>query len=362
MDSIISAFKEFWTGSGNFEGKMSKEEFWQQIWPNAVPGLILYVLSMTLGRDHHFIMIVFSIYYLVFLIPLFSAMSRRLNDAGCSRWNMIWFFVSCIGWLILAYKLSKPSVMPQFSSGAASTAVYPVQTAGKPSDTASAPVQQAAQMNSEPAAKQTENVQDDAQQDGYLEKYNVGTRHDTLSKASAYWMIERPGMTVKPQFTMYRLASADDAEAALLEMPFIHKAEDSGNLICDRLMTYGYYDTGDGSDLPYEALIAGTDFTLDEDKKAEQSFEDHGGKLKNHLEPSASVKAPAADGDASKVVYSTTEKGNDGVSVYQVYKAPDKACAIAFLKKRPVTQKLYYIVVDTPEGSFGRDINGLYQE
>lgn len=27
-----------------------------------------------------------------------------------------------------------------------------------------------------------------------------------------------------------------------------------------------------------------------------------------------------------------------------------------------LTQKMYYVVVDTPEGSFGRDINGLYQE
>ena len=27
-----------------------------------------------------------------------------------------------------------------------------------------------------------------------------------------------------------------------------------------------------------------------------------------------------------------------------------------------LTPKVYYVVVDTPEGSFGRDINGLYQE
>ena len=36
--------------------------------------------------------------------------------------------------------------------------------------------------------------------------------------------------------------------------------------------------------------------------------------------------------------------------------------AMAYLKTRTVSQRLYYIVVETPEGNFGRDINGFYQE
>ena len=35
---------------------------------------------------------------------------------------------------------------------------------------------------------------------------------------------------------------------------------------------------------------------------------------------------------------------------------------MAFLRTKPVNKPLSYVVVDTPEGSFGRDIKGLYQE
>ena len=74
------------------------------------------------------------------------------------------------------------------------------------------------------------------------------------------------------------------------------------------------------------------------------------------------MKTNLVKGDKSKVKYKETVKGNDGISVYEVYTGPDKPSAIEFLKDKTVTQKMYYVVVDTPEGSFGRDINGLYQE
>ena len=136
---ILQTFKDFWSGSGNFDAPMSKDEFWRQIWPNAIPGLVLFILSQTLGREHSFIMILFSVYYLVFLIPLFSAMSRRLKDAGCSRWNLLWFFLSCIGWIILAIKLSKPSVNPFGTPVNAGPVVYPSEPVSTPSGNSAGP-------------------------------------------------------------------------------------------------------------------------------------------------------------------------------------------------------------------------------
>ena len=41
---------------------------------------------------------------------------------------------------------------------------------------------------------------------------------------------------------------------------------------------------------------------------------------------------------------------------YECYLANNKADAMAFLNKKTVEKSLYYIVVETPEGSFGRDI------
>lgn len=198
----------------------------------------------------------------------------------------------------------------------------------------------------------------------FLEKDNMGTRQETMSQAIAYWMGERMGLSVKPPFTMFTMPSAEAAESALLELPFIHKAEDSGKLICDRLMTYGYYETTlNGQPTgQFEAMITGSDLTLDEFKIAEEAFKKYGGTLKNHDEPDASVVAENMEGDASLVKYSETVKGNDGISTYEVYNGPNKASAVAFLKTKQVTKRMYYIVVDTPEGSFGKDINGFYQE
>ena len=45
---------------------------------------------------------------------------------------------------------------------------------------------------------------------------------------------------------------------------------------------------------------------------------------------------------------------------YEVYKAKSKQQALAFLKTKTVDREYYYIEVETPEGNFGRDINGIY--
>ena len=196
----------------------------------------------------------------------------------------------------------------------------------------------------------------------YYESDNMGTRQDTVELANAYWLVERFGQSVKPPFTLYTLPSKDAAEQALLEMPFIHRAADSGKLICDRLMTFGCYETTLNG-IPtgeYEALITGRDFTLEEFRMAEDAFKRHGGRLKNHDEPSPLVKAGKAKGSASKVKYRETRTEN-GMYTYEIYSAPDKASAMEFLKGKPVTKRLYYIIVDTPEGGFGRDIDGIYQ-
>lgn len=199
----------------------------------------------------------------------------------------------------------------------------------------------------------------------YSESDNMGTRHDNVSQAMAYWMGERLMRPEKPPFTMYTMPSAEAGEEALLELPFMHRAADSGRLICDRLMTFGCYETTlNGQPTgEYEAMITGSDLTLEDYELLEKAFEARGGRLKSHEAPSADAAAEAAPaGDASKVSFVETVKGGDGVSTYEVYKGPDKASAMEFLRTKPVTQPMYYVVVDTPEGSFGRDIQGFYQE
>lgn len=67
--------------------------------------------------------------------------------------------------------------------------------------------------------------------------------------------------------------------------------------------------------------------------------------------------------DVSSIEYVGKEHKDAGSGkrwTYEVYRAKSKAQALAFLKTKKVRRKHYYIEVETPEGNFGRDINGLY--
>lgn len=56
------------------------------------------------------------------------------------------------------------------------------------------------------------------------------------------------------------------------------------------------------------------------------------------------------------------EKRQNGASTFEVYRADDAEIAKTFLLTKRVDQKQYYIIVDTPDGNWGVDVNGLYLE
>jgi hypothetical protein len=64
--------------------------------------------------------------------------------------------------------------------------------------------------------------------------------------------------------------------------------------------------------------------------------------------------------------YSETKRepitGATGVMHYEIYKARTAEAARAFLAGKMVSERLHYLVVETPEGNWGRDINGIYKE
>ena len=59
---------------------------------------------------------------------------------------------------------------------------------------------------------------------------------------------------------------------------------------------------------------------------------------------------------------SLDKKYQEGLFTYECYKGNNKADAMAFLKDKIVSECLYYIIVETPEGNFGRDKGGIYEE
>lgn len=196
----------------------------------------------------------------------------------------------------------------------------------------------------------------------FTEKDNRGTRHDTLGIASSYWMA-RISSPKKDPFVMYTFDNDEDARKALLELPSIHVAEDSQKLICTEVLIFGYYPTEQGK---YEAVVCGDDLTHELWQKAKESFTKHGGQRKNDLEPEkrATPAAKVKEAKPAKVKFVREDhvQRYGTTMIYRVHKAPDAASAKAFLEQNPVTKQFYYIVVETPEGNYCRDIQGIYKE
>ena len=192
----------------------------------------------------------------------------------------------------------------------------------------------------------------------YYEKDNRGNRHDTLEKAHLYWMNQRFCMEKKAPFVLFKFNNPFSAQQALLSLPFIHRALDTGKLICDRVMEFGYYPVDIGI---YEAIVCGFDLTYEEFQFTELVFQKFGGVLKNHLEPSRFMKAyDFSNADKTRVKFKTINKKDK--FTYEIYEGKTRADAMAFLGDRVVNQKLYYVIVETPEGNFGRDNMGIYEE
>ncbi|MFG0333152.1 MAG: hypothetical protein ACF8TS_07310 [Maioricimonas sp. JB049] len=182
----------------------------------------------------------------------------------------------------------------------------------------------------------------------------------------------------KEPYLLYLFDDARAARQALLEVPVIHAARDSGELICTKTLTFGHYRSQEGR---IEAIIAGWELTPELFETAKAAFRRHGGTPRNdgELSPTATTKGPAhppvrtsvwqklfgGDSASPKVrrVKKFTRPNLLGMPcTYHIYRAPDARTAKEFLLKNPVSQPMFYIVVETPEGSWGRDKDGIYEE
>ena len=78
------------------------------------------------------------------------------------------------------------------------------------------------------------------------------------------------------------------------------------------------------------------------------------------VEPSTIPIQPIISENRKKVIFLREDK--DDKNIWVVYKAPTKVDAMAFLSKITIEKPSYYVIVETPEGNFGRDKDGFYQE
>jgi len=83
--------------------------------------------------------------------------------------------------------------------------------------------------------------------------------------------------------------------------------------------------------------------------------------MQTSVEPDAPTQEKATNAGSSKEVAFMRED-RDTDNVWSIHQASCKADAMAFLSSHPVDRPHFYLIVETPEGNFGRDLHGIYQE
>jgi len=158
---------------------------------------------------------------------------------------------------------------------------------------------------------------------------------------------------------IYKFNNISEAKQALAQLSFIHAASDTGELITTEVIEYGYFENDDKSDV----VIWGPSFTVEMWDEANEKLSNAGGKHfssqkpKNTEQDKKTNKGDKNTGDVKFIKNENREK-----NTYKIYSGTSKSVAMDFLKKNPVSESFYYIIVETPEGNYARDIMGIYRE
>lgn len=210
--------------------------------------------------------------------------------------------------------------------------------------------------------KTTETASDQKQE--YCEGDNLGTRFITADQAGAHRLTMRTHGIKEPCID-YCFKNEADARAAMLEIPCIKIAKDTNNLICIEILKFGVFKRYADTDDVFIAMLEGKNLTYDTWIAAKRTFEKHGGQMVVEVEPhktSKRTKITSGNADAVKFSHEENRIASGFPATYRYYNAPNKASAIAFLQKNPVTRGSFFLVVKTPEGVFCRDIQGFFEQ
>ncbi len=191
---------------------------------------------------------------------------------------------------------------------------------------------------------------------------NYGVLDNTFNSAAAYWTARRMTQNTDP-FVISVFKSDNDAREALLEISCIHLNRHN-NLTCSEVLIYGYYpltSSGEETGL-FEAFIAGDDLTYELWEEAKASFAKHGGQLKNEQQPTRHFD-PLLKGkpEPQNVVFikETYETTNGERIKYRIHQGPNIASALAFLEENHNSRDC--TVVETPDGTYCRDVRGFHK-
>ena len=118
---MIEAYKKFWKGYVDFEGRSTRSDYWFAYLANMLTVVAFYVLLAVFGgiagaTDSSFLAVISLILLLIFFaygiaacLPGIAVTVRRLRDAGY-HWAYIFIpLIPFVGILILIFPLCQPT-------------------------------------------------------------------------------------------------------------------------------------------------------------------------------------------------------------------------------------------------------------
>ena len=96
--SFGKAYLSFWKNYANFDGRARRMDEWSVVVFGALISIAISVVDMVagtpvlidLGDDFSNWGLLYTLYFLAIIIPIWSLSVRRLHDIGKSGWNILW--------------------------------------------------------------------------------------------------------------------------------------------------------------------------------------------------------------------------------------------------------------------------------
>ena len=111
---MIEAYKKFWKGYVDFEGRSTRSDYWFVYLVNVLITFAYFLLQAVFGglvavTESSFLAVISLILLLIFFAYGIAVTVRRLRDAGYN-WPYIFVaFIPFVGWIILIVLLCKPT-------------------------------------------------------------------------------------------------------------------------------------------------------------------------------------------------------------------------------------------------------------
>ncbi len=162
----------------------------------------------------------------------------------------------------------------------------------------------------------------------------------------------------------WQFPDKDAALEALQSLSYIEPGASVGELTCSHPIHFGMYPEDDhwlvfvgGPALSHAMWREAVDFW---------SRQENGEQVKVSSPPEKRTRAPDPSelrGDAAQVAFVEEREGAKGdFSSYLIFHGPNKQSAMAFLRRVTVEAPGEFVVVETPEGHWGKDFRGIYRE